>query len=49
MGGIHGCTMHLLIILILEEEVCMFKAELQYLDDLWYGHVGPLWKCGILC
>ena len=28
-GGTHGCTMYLLIILTLEEEVCVFKTELQ--------------------
>ena len=47
-GGIHGCTMYLFIILSLEEEVSMFQVKLQYFDDLWDGHVGPLWKCGVL-
>ena len=28
-GGTHGSTLNLFIILILEEEVCIFKAELQ--------------------
>ena len=26
----------------LEEEVCVFKAELQKVDYLWDGHVGLL-------
>ena len=47
-GGNHGCTMDLFIILTLEEEVSIFKAELQQCDDLCEGHVGPLWKCGVL-
>ena len=28
-GGTHGCTLNLFIILTLEEEVCVFEAELQ--------------------
>ena len=47
-GGTHGCTTDLFIILTLEEVVSMFKAELQQLNDLCDGHVGPLWKCGVL-
>ena len=30
-------------------EVGVFKAELQKCDNLWYGHLGPLWQCGVLC
>ena len=41
-GGTHGSTMELFIILTLEEEVCVFEAELQYCDNLLYGHFGPL-------
>ena len=35
--------MYLFIILILEEEVGVFEAELQECDNLWNGHFGPLW------
>ena len=28
-GGTHGSTMYLFVILTLEDEVCVFKAELQ--------------------
>ena len=42
-GGFHSYTLDLFIILTLEEEVSVGKAELQYGCDLWYGHVGPLW------
>ena len=48
-GGTHGCTMYLFIILTLQEEVGVFKAELQECDNLWYGHLGPLWQCEVLC
>ena len=41
-GGTHGSTMDLFIKLTLDEEVCVFKAELQKGDYLWDGHVGPL-------
>ena len=41
-GGPHGSTMYLFIILTLEEEVCVFKAELQQYDDVWNAHVGPI-------
>ena len=43
-GGTHGCTINLLIILTLEGEVGVFKAELQKGDNLGYGHLGPLWE-----
>ena len=39
--GTHGCIMDLFIKLTLEEEVCVFKAELQKGDYLWDGEVGP--------
>ena len=42
MGGAHGSTMYLFMILTLEEEIGVFKAELQEGDYLWDGHVGPL-------
>ena len=46
-GGTHGSPMDLFIIFTLEEEVCVFEAELQKCDYLLYGHVGPLWGvCG---
>ena len=41
-GRTHGCTMELFIKLTLEEEVCVFKAELQKGDYLLDGHIGPL-------
>ena len=41
--GTHNCTMNMFKILILEEEVSAFKAELQLLDYLLDGHVDPLW------
>ena len=41
--------MNLFIILTLEEEVSVFKAELQECDNLGYGHLGPLCQCGVLC
>ena len=42
-GGTHGSTMDLFIKLTLEEEVCVFKAELQEGSYLLDGHTGPLW------
>ena len=50
-GGTHGSTMYLFLILTLEEEVCVFKAKLQYCDDVCNGHVGPVGsvgQCGVL-
>ena len=47
-GGTHGCTMDLFIVLTLEEEVGVFKAELQECDYLWNRHLGSLGKGGIL-
>ena len=47
-GGTHSCTLHLFIILTLEEEVGAGKAELQQGSDLGYGHGGPLWECAVL-
>ena len=47
-GGSHSCTLYLFIILTLEEEVSVGKAELQQGGDLGYGHVGPLWEGGVL-
>ena len=47
-GGSHSCTLCLLIILTLEEEVGVGEAELQQGCDLGYGHGGPLWECGVL-
>ena len=41
MGGTHGCTMNLFIILTLEEEVAVFEEELQKGDNLGYEHLGP--------
>ena len=35
----HGSTMDLFIILTLEEEVCVFDAELQQCDNVFDGHV----------
>ena len=37
------CTMYLFIILTPEEEVCVFKTELQKGNDMWDGHAGPVW------
>ena len=34
-GEAHGSTMYLFIIITLKEEVCVFGAELQQLDDVW--------------
>ena len=42
-GGSHSCTLDLFIILTLEEEVGVGKAELQQGSDLRDGHVGSLW------
>ena len=42
-GGSHSCTLYLFIILTLEEEVGVGKAELQQGNDLGNGHGGPLW------
>ena len=47
-GGSHSCTLYLFIILSLEEEVGVGKAELQQGDDLGDGHGFPLWKGGVL-
>ena len=47
-GGSHSCILYLFIILTLEEEVGVGKAELQQGDDLGDGHGGPLWKGGVL-
>ena len=47
-GGFHGCTMDLFIVLILEEEVDVFEAELKECDYLWNGHLGSLEKGGVL-
>ena len=41
-GGTHGSTMDLFIMLTLEEEVCVFEAQLQKCDDVLDGHVGSL-------
>ena len=41
-GGTHSCTLDLLIILTLEEEVGVGKAELQQGSDLRDGHAGSL-------
>ena len=41
-GGTHSCTLDLLTILILEEEVGVGKAELQQGSDLRDGHAGSL-------
>ena len=48
-GGTHGCMMYLFIVLTLEEEVGVFKAELQECDNLGNGHLGPLGECWVLC
>ena len=42
-GGTHRSTLDLFIKLTLEEEVCVFEAELQEGNYLLDGHVGPLW------
>ena len=42
-GGSHSCTLDLFIILTLEEEVGVGKAELQQGSDLRDGHIGSLW------
>ena len=47
-GGSHSCSLYLLIILIMEEEVGVCETELQQGCDLGYGHGGPLWECGVL-
>ena len=47
-GGSHSCSLCLLIILTLEEEVGVGETELQQGCDLGYGHRGPLWECGVL-
>ena len=41
-GGAHGSTMYLFIILIFEEDVCVFNTELQQCDDVWNGHNGSV-------
>ena len=46
--GPQSCTLDLFIILTLEKEVNVGEAELQEGGDLWYGHAGSLWKCGVL-
>ena len=47
-GGSHSCTLCLLIILTLEEEVGVGEAELQQGCDLDNGHGAPLWECSVL-
>ena len=47
-GGSHSCTLYLFIILTLEEEVGVGKAELQQGDDFGDGHGCPLRKGGVL-
>ena len=46
-GEPHSCALDLFIILTLEEEVSVGEAELQQGGDLWNGHAGSLWKCGV--
>ena len=48
MGDPIAAPLYLFIILTLEEEVGVGKAELQQGDDLGDGHGGPLWKGGVL-
>ena len=47
-GGSHSCTLYLLIIFTLDEEVGMGKAELQQGSDLGDGHGSPLWEGVVL-
>ena len=47
-GGSHSCTLYLFIILTLEEDVGMGKAELQQGSDLGDGHGSPLWEGAVL-
>ena len=47
-GGSHSCSLCLLVILTLEEEVGLGETELQEAGDLGDGHGCPLWKCGVL-
>ena len=42
-GGSDSCSLCLLVILTLEEEVDVGETELQQGCDLGYGHGGPLW------
>ena len=37
-GGPHSCSLDLCIILTLEEEICLFEAELQIGGDMMNGH-----------
>ena len=41
-GGTHGCPKDLLIILTMEEELCVSEVKLQYGDYLGDGHVSPM-------
>ena len=47
-GGSHSCTLYLFLILTLEEEVGVGKAELQKGSDLRNGHAGSLWEGVVL-
>ena len=47
-GGSHSCSLSLLIILTLEEDVGVGETELQQGCNLGYGHGGPLWECDVL-
>ena len=42
-GETHSSTLDLFIKLTLEEEVCVFKAELQKGNYVLNGHAGLLW------
>ena len=42
-GGTHSSTLDLFIKCALEEEVCVFKVELQEGNYLLDGHIGSLW------
>ena len=37
-GGTHGCIMYLFKIPTLEEEICIFEAELSQCGAVMYGH-----------
>ena len=47
-GGSHSCSLCLLVILTLEEEVGLGETELLQGGDLGDGNGCPLWKCVVL-
>ena len=48
-GGTHSSILNLFIKLTLQQEVCVFKVELQKGNYVLNGHAGPLLYSRTLC